>query len=141
MNRGAVHEHAVELAAAEQFARWSPLAAIERVNHLGAGDPLAPMLDIANPHDAFAVAVRTTDERDRFLLGYVPRYLARDINSVCQNCAPNFLDLRVERLNPGAPLQMRLLCRMRACWPENFKPCAGEEFQPIVSRMASAVVG
>jgi hypothetical protein len=112
--------------------RWMPVAAIERVGQLRAGDQLALMLDLFNPFDQAAIAIRTTDERDRYLIGYVPRYLARDVGSLCQTCHPNFVEVRVERVNVGAPLQMRLLCRMGACWPEGFQPCAGEEFQLLV---------
>jgi hypothetical protein len=108
-----------------------PPAATERIGQLRPGDQLALMLDLANPHDQNAVAVRTTDARDRFLIGYVPRYLARDIGTVFVNCHPDFVRVSVERVNAGAPLQMRLLCRMNSCWPDDFRPCAGEEFEPI----------
>lgn len=112
--------------------RWMPQVAIERVGRLTAGERLALMLDIQNPHDGSAVAVRTTDDRDRILIGYVPRYLSRDISTLCAMCEPDFIRVTVERLNPGAPLQMRVLCRVKACWPDAFRPCAGEEFEPIV---------
>jgi hypothetical protein len=38
----------------------------------------------------------------------------------------------VERVNVEAPLQHRVLCRMNACWPDEFKPCEREEFEPLV---------
>jgi hypothetical protein len=40
-------------------------------------------------------------------------------------------DLQVERVNPKAPLQHRVLCRIQACWPEGFEPCSGDAFLPI----------
>jgi hypothetical protein len=62
------------------------------------------------------------------LIGHVPRYLAFDIGS----CEPDFIEVTVERVNPDAPLQHRLLCRMNACWPEGFRPCSGEDYLPLV---------
>jgi hypothetical protein len=118
--------------------RWMPASALERVSKLQSGDDLALMLDMANRHDPNAVAVRTTGDSDRFLIGYVPRYLAHDIGRLFVACEPDFVQVRVERINPGAPLQMRLLCRMRSCWPEHFEPCAGEEFEPIAKVMEPA---
>lgn len=112
--------------------RWMPPAALERIARLRPGEELALMLDLANPHDRNAVAVRTNGDFDRFLIGYVPRYLARDIGTVFAKCDPDFVNVTVERLNATAPLQMRLLCRLTSCWPEGFRPCAGEEFDPIV---------
>jgi len=38
--------------------RWMPAVAIERVDELRSGEPLALMLDVQNPHDRWAVAVR-----------------------------------------------------------------------------------
>jgi hypothetical protein len=46
-------------------------------------------------------------------------------------CEPDFIKVHVHRVNRDAPLQQRLLCRMHACWPAGFKPCSGDEFQPI----------
>jgi hypothetical protein len=96
------------------------------------------MLDVQNPHDDFAVAVRTTDLKDRYMIGYVPRYLARDVFELCNRCGLDSVQLQVERVNADAPLQQRLLCRMSACWQDDFHPCSQEEFQPIVAEVAAA---
>jgi|DewCreStandDraft_2_1066082.scaffolds.fasta_scaffold15027_2 hypothetical protein len=111
--------------------RWMAPAAWARVLELKPEEPLALMLDFMNRYDPYAVAVRTCDELGRMLLGYVPRYLARDIRQVCLRCAPDFISVTVERVNPDAPLRQRLLCRFSACWPPGFQPCQGEEFQPL----------
>ena len=37
----------------------------------------------------------------------------------------------VEQVNPSAPLQYRLLCKMTSPWPEAFGACTSEQFQPI----------
>ena len=113
--------------------RWMPQPARGRAGRLRAGEKLYPMPDPWNPADAGAVAVRTDAEPERYLIGYVPRYLAADITQVLLEggCDPNLLDLRVERVDADAPLNQRILCRLRTCWPEGFEPCVGEEYQPL----------
>ena len=115
--------------------RWVPAAALERVGMLRAGEPLAIMFDVQNPADPDAVALRTV-EGERFVIGYVPRYMAYEFGRLAQEC--NFAEISVERVNPGAPLQMRVLCCMNACWPENFGPCEDKVFQPLVSVVSEA---
>jgi hypothetical protein len=110
--------------------RYMPDSAKERVESLKEGDALYLMLDVMNETDFSAVALRTV-EGERFMLGYVPRYLAQDVWKIMQGCHPEFIHIFVHRVNKDAPLQQRLLCRMHACWPQDFKPCSGEEFQPI----------
>jgi len=109
--------------------RWMPPAAIERIGRLAMGEQLLVMADLCNAFDRNAVAVRT--DRERTLIGYVPRYLARDVWHLLGQCEPDYISLVVERLNADAPLQQRVRCRMSACWPKGFQPCSGEEFQPI----------
>ena len=109
--------------------RWVPAAALERIGRLHAGEQLAIMFDVQNPADPNAVALRTV-EGERFIIGYVPRYMAYEFGRLTQEC--DFAKISVERLNPGAPMQMRVLCRMNACWPEDFRPCEDQVFQPLV---------
>ena len=73
------------------------------------------------------------------MIGYVPAVPAREVRHLCAACDPAYIELRVERVNPGMPMQQRLLCRMNACWPTGFHPCDGDNFQPIVSRLPSLV--
>ena len=110
--------------------RWFSRDAVDRIDRLQPGESLGLMLDVANRYDAYAVAVRTCDTHERCMIGYVPRYLAQDVWKLVGQCgcAPQ---LTVERINSDAPLQQRVLCRMRACWPEGFHPCTGEAFEPI----------
>ena len=111
--------------------RWMPDSAIKCIGQLQPGDVLGLMPDYSNVHDRNAVALRTLSRKARYLIGYVPRYLAHDVRSLLNECDPEFLKVVVERVNADAPLQHRLLCRMRSCWPEGFRPCRGEAFQPI----------
>lgn len=109
--------------------RWMAQAVVERVGRLETGEPLKLMADFQNAVDPQAVAVRTDSERT--MIGYVPRYLARDVWSLVEKCEPDVLALYVDRVNLDAPLQNRVLCRMRACWPDGFQPCSGDDFLPI----------
>jgi hypothetical protein len=52
-----------------------PAAALERVGLLKSGERLAVMLDVQNPTDPNAVALRTVDG-ERLMIGYAPRYMA-----------------------------------------------------------------
>lgn len=114
----------------------SPRAQARLVN-LQAGDVLSIKLEVDNAHDPQAVAVWVDDE-ERVRLGYVPRYLARDARTLVRHVGADAIGLRAMRINPGAPLQMRLLCSLSAPWPQGFDPCSGIEFQPIVADLALA---
>src|SRR5665213_45529 len=117
--------------------RWIPAIAQQRIAVLQPGETLGLMLDISNRHDSDAVAVRTCDVHERFLIGYVPRYLARDVRELCIKGEQASIELKVQRVNPAAPYQQRLLCRMNARWPRMFTPCTGEAFQPIAGELAA----
>jgi hypothetical protein len=118
--------------------RWMAKAAHERIARLQPEESLGVMLDVSNQADPNAVAVRTCDTAERLLIGYVPRYLAKEVWSLLGGCGGGSIDLRVVRVNVDAPMQHRVLCRMNACWPDGLCPCGGEEFQPI-GRVAPTV--
>ena len=109
--------------------RWCGAVAEARVMTLHSGELLHIELEDENESDANAVALYTTT--DFMKIGYVPRYLARDERHLVDECA--FIEVAVERVNPSAPRQQRLLCRLNACWPDGFRPCDDEAFQPIVA--------
>ena len=106
-------------------------AARDRVAHMRPNDRLEIELENDNPVDPRAVAVLSNGD-ERLKLGYVPRYLARDVRGLIAAHGHSAIDARVVRVNTGAPLQMRLLCSLTTPWPANFEPCAGEEFVPLV---------
>lgn len=114
----------------------------ERLASLQAGEGLQLELENDNVRDPRAVAV-LFDGAQRLRLGYVPRYLARDARALTAYAGVAAIDLRVARINPSAPLQMRVLCDLGAPWPRGFSPCAGSEFQPIVdeAELAQAAHG
>jgi hypothetical protein len=101
---------------------------IAQLNQLQANQELYFLLETQNYFDKQAVSLV---DKNSLMIGFVPRYLTRDIRRIVSEGQPDFIHVFVERVNKGAPLQQRLLCRMNACWPDDFKPCSGEEFQPI----------
>ncbi len=111
--------------------RWLGENAIECVNALTAGEDLVLVPDEDNPADLFAVGVYTSND---VKIGYVPRYFAHDMRKLMVGCGDIF-HLQAERLNPKAPLQHRVLCRIQACWPDDFEPCSGDAFLPIPSNV------
>lgn len=115
---------------------WLSPSAIERIGRLQDGERLRLMLDLQNEVDPNAVALRT--EVDLMQIGYVPRYLAKDVWHLVQTCEVDFIELFVDRVNRDAPLQNRVLCRMHACWPEDFQPCSGPDFEPIPAGVQSS---
>jgi hypothetical protein len=109
---------------------------VERVHNLRAGDPLYLMLDPQNLHDPGAVALRTDDPLA--LVGFCPRYFARDFRFLLERSDPKAVRVIVERVNHEAPIQLRLLCRLTAPWPENFQPYSDEVYEPLAKPEVSS---
>ena len=109
--------------------QYMPVAVLGQINKLQPGESLFPMFDVLNDHDPYAVTVRTS--APPHMIGYVPRFFARDIR-FCMRGIDQSAHLKVVQVNPEAPTQMRLLCRFEADWPADFSPCDSEEFKPIM---------
>lgn len=106
-----------------------------RIETLEPGENLLIVHDLHNPHDSSALNLRTNDtfEGDRYSVGYLPRYLVQDVHKILGGCE-NTPEVHVERINLApAPLQLRLLCKLTACWPDEFRPFDSELYQPISS--------
>jgi len=99
---------------------------LERINGLMPGDALDLTPDNENPKDGFAILLYTDD---RVTAGFCPRYLAPDLRRLLDNGAD--WHLSVARVNPDAPIQFRLLCKLVFKTPEGIDFFAGEEFQPV----------
>lgn len=108
--------------------RYLPEPVILSIDCLCPDTPLLLMPDPQNPHDAHAVALRTS--APAMLVGYCPRYLSGDFLHLLQT-HPALVNIVVERVNPDSPLQLRLLCSLTAPWPEDFSPCAAEEYEAL----------
>lgn len=113
--------------------RHLPAATLAQLADLRAGAALSLAPEPSNPRDPHAVAVYSAD---RVRIGYVPRFLARDVGALLKLLAATELPATVHRFNAGAPLQQRILCHLSAPWPAGFTPCAGDEFQLIAQAPA-----
>ena len=104
--------------------------AIERVNHLRKGERLFLAYDMQNRYDSMAMTLRTDDPVE--FVGYCPRYLSPDCQQLLEKNSAMDVLVTVERVNGGAPLNLRLLCKLVAPWPKDFQPCSGPDFEPLV---------
>ena len=106
-------------------------AAQARVSELEPGERLLIQADVQNERDRYALTVRT-DERypgDMHTLGYLPRYIAHDVAPLLLD-RPNDFVVEVERVNgPPAPVNFRLMCRLRGRWPEGRAPFSNEAYR------------
>jgi len=106
--------------------------AIDRFGNLEPDDKLFPILDPCNvvSEKANVLVVRIDDPV--LIVGCVPRYLSNDMGPLIQQRDPDeFVELSVAQINKDAPLQQRVLCQMKICWPDGFMPCSGEAFDSI----------
>jgi len=96
---------------------------IPRLEKLKRKSPLFLMKDCQNIFDPNALAIRTEDPPE--LVGYVPRFLTHDFNTLLEKNDTIKATITVEKINLAAPMQYRLLCKFTAPWPENFTPFDG----------------
>jgi hypothetical protein len=98
----------------------------EAVAHLAAGDRLTLSPEPGNAFNPKAPLLASSDRR---FVGYVPDYLADDLNELALR-DPSLL-IQVVRMNPApSPSQQRLLCRLSIS-PTAARPYRGARFEPI----------
>ncbi|MEW5757187.1 MAG: HIRAN domain-containing protein [Pseudomonadota bacterium] len=100
-----------------------------RANDLKSGERLYVMPDLQNEFDNMALLLRTGDPIT--LVGYAPRYFSGEFSRLMQAVGAEKLVATVEKVNVDAPLQYRVLCKIKAPWPTNFQPCQDRFFEPI----------
>ncbi|BCM84103.1 HIRAN domain-containing protein [Methylobacterium indicum] len=85
------------------------------------GTKLFPLLDVQNPVDPNAVALKCPKEN--IIVGYIPAFYARDLKLILsdEKCAEH-AEICVSRNNSDAPEQLKLLCEVAAPTPEGFVP-------------------
>jgi hypothetical protein len=108
---------------------YLPDSSVQTANGLPPETRLFLMRDPQNPDDENALALRTDDPK--VLVGYCPRYLAQDFGRLLRFSDTYDVQVKIERANPDAPLQLRLLCSLTAPWPKAFQPCSGRLYAPI----------
>jgi len=103
--------------------------AVERAERLHEGEPLRIESDPNNVADSLAVKTLTDDEQPRHI-GFLPRYLNADVHHL----GLHTVRATVARVNPRpVPLQFRVLVRLVAPWPEDFRAFSDSAFQPLAS--------
>jgi hypothetical protein len=102
---------------------------------LGAGKRLLPLLDVQNPVDPDAVAIRYVDPPA--LIGYVPAFYAPDFRHLLlQPGLAAKAQLSVVRFNEDAPNRLRLLCKFESPVPQGFRALNSESHQPMIDKAA-----
>jgi hypothetical protein len=113
--------------------RHQSSCAIERATKLESGDPLLLTPDVQNEHDPNACLLRTAErkEQDMHLMGYLPRYLAREFSRLPKK-EMRSSTVEVVRINPSpAPIHFRILCRLKMNWTSEGMPFDETVYQPL----------
>ncbi|MPX91406.1 HIRAN domain-containing protein [Salinivibrio sp. VYel1] len=105
-------------------------SAQKRVETLEAGEALSLCLDCQNKHDENAVIIRADNPAE--IVGYCPRYLAKDIAKLLN--ISDYVDLTVEKIEKDAPVNYQLMCKVSGRVSESYsnKLDMQEEYEFIV---------
>ncbi|MFV2058896.1 MAG: HIRAN domain-containing protein [Thiohalomonadales bacterium] len=101
----------------------------ERANNLKEGEQLFLMQDFQNSYDGMALMMRTNDPVS--LVGYTPRYYSGEVSELIKSNKPENIVVTVEKVNQNAPLQYRVLCKLKTKWPANFMPCSDAQYKAL----------
>lgn len=117
--------------------RHMPKEALDVVNSLSPGDALFLAPEPTNPYDRFAIEIKTGEPPT--VVGYCPRFCNEDFHYILNSDSASTLNIKVEKVNLDAPIQMRLLCKLTSKWPKGFSPCSGDEYTSIAQGECSPV--
>lgn len=107
--------------------RHMPSYADDAAKNLSSGDRLWIMHDLQNPVDEKAIMLRTEGNCP---VGFLPRFLLFDTWALLGSGEK--VKILVERVNPPpAPIQQRILCKMKARCPEGFTPFSDHMYDPV----------
>lgn len=108
--------------------RYLPESSSKRLSSLSQGEKLMACLDIQNSYDENAIYLRTEDEPE--LLGYVPRYLAKELAPILKT-NPRSICFHVSLVSDDAPTEYKLLCQLRGSFNQAIDFMSSEEYQPV----------
>lgn len=100
-----------------------------RIEVLEPGEPLYLVPDIQNRFDDDALLMRTDDPIS--CVGYCPRFYSAEVAELLDRVGKDQVRVTVVAVNPDAPLQFRLRCRLTAPWPDGFMAFRQETFEPL----------
>ncbi len=109
--------------------RHLPEETRERIKRLQPDERLCLMQDIQNPYDAMALMLRTCDPV--YNVGYCPRFYSAEFSKLIELVGRDKVEVTVSGVNPSAPPQFRLRCRLSDPWPPGFAACAQDVFAPL----------
>ncbi len=102
--------------------------AVTAVATLRPGDLLTLVDDAQNEHNRRAVLLRISDGRQ---VGWIPDYLVDHVHELRELNGADPI-VAVEHVNDDSvATHMRLLCRLRAPWPDRYVPFSGPDFQTL----------
>lgn len=93
-------------------------SAQDRISNLEKGEKLYLCLDCQNEHDSNAVLVRTQSPTE--IVGYCPRYLAKDITTLLRY-DDSCISLSVEVIDKEAPSNYRLMLKLEGHVPKKYR--------------------
>ncbi|MGN5725922.1 HipA N-terminal domain-containing protein [Acinetobacter calcoaceticus] len=67
-------------------------------------------------------------KEDNVRVGYLPHYLCKDLKKLLNYLNEDDIQIKVLKVNLDAPSQFKVLCELKAPWPENFNAFNDEEF-------------
>ncbi|MCY3585817.1 MAG: hypothetical protein F4117_03645 [Acidimicrobiales bacterium] len=103
--------------------------ALEAVADVRRGDLLQLADEPTNPVNSRAIVICSRTGRG---IGWLPDCLVDTVHELRDLEA--LITVTAEHVNPeSAPLHMRVLCRLRAPWPEGYEPLTGPDYQPAAT--------
>ena len=108
-------------------------ASSPRAEDLAEGEHLLLMPDVQNPFDPTAFALRTAEtfRRDMHLLGYLPRYIAGEVQKWSWKEISE-ATVSVARINPApAPSHLRILASINLKWPGGEEPFRSSDYELV----------
>lgn len=88
-------------------------------------DKLQYQFDLENNIDTDATILLKEDE---IKVGYLPHYLCKDLKNLLNYIEKEDIQISVIKVNPDAPAQFKVLCELKAPWPNNFNAFNDDEF-------------
>lgn len=100
----------------------------KRISTLHENEKLLILQDVQNEYDKNALLLRTKSDPVE-LLGYCPAFFVKDFQKIMKINGNSNVTVQVKKINYDAPLQLKLLCKFTAKWPDGFISFDSAAFQ------------
>lgn len=98
----------------------------ERILQLKPDETLFVMKDFQNVHDTHALCLRANSPTE--IIGYVPKIYAEELAP--HLTVPDSVNVSVTKVNPDAPSQLQLLCKLETHNLSGYAPFTADNYQP-----------